>query len=442
MKKFFYIFLTALFGGAIFFGFVLKVEAARPLITYEALPSATEGESYSYQLKAKGGKEPYTWDTPAPKECSRFLPHAALSLDEKYGLSLSKDGLISAEVIVIPKKKGIVFPIKHKFYVGLKDAKEECAVPIEFTIEIHLAEEVPPTTVVQIASRSPLQPGAVKGELYQYQFEASGGSPPGKYKWFFGPIKLPSEFNPSLSEDGELTLIPTKTGNYSFDVRVQNKDNVIQKDEGAFVLPVSSDKPLQLLSSSLSEGKVNTEYKETISISGGTTPYDPKVVEKPDWLTYHIETGIKDKISLEGMPSNLGTFSLKIEVSDSSLPPQTIQEIFSIKIKEGPPPGDPSSSVDPAEKKGIIEIKNPITATSFEAIVGNGIDFVFKIAIVLSPLMVVIGGFLLLTAGGNISQVGRAKSLLLWTAIGFLVVLLSKGILAIINQILGVGGGQ
>jgi len=89
----------------------------------------------------------------------------------------------------------------------------------------------------------------------------------------------------------------------------------------------------------------------------------------------------------------------------------------------------------------VIEIQNPITATSFEAVVGNSIDFVFKIAIVLAPLMVVVGGFLLLTAGGNLNQVGQAKSLLLWTAIGFLVVLLSKGILAIINQILGVRGG-
>jgi len=104
------------------------------------------------------------------------------------------------------------------------------------------------------------------------------------------------------------------------------------------------------------------------------------------------------------------------------------------------PPGTPPPGT-PLPVGGIIEIKNPITATSFEAIVGNGIDFVFKITIVLAPLMVVIGGFLLLTAGGNISQVGRAKSLLLWTAIGFLVVLLSKGILAIINQILGVRGG-
>jgi len=89
----------------------------------------------------------------------------------------------------------------------------------------------------------------------------------------------------------------------------------------------------------------------------------------------------------------------------------------------------------------IIQIQNPLTATSFEAIVGNGIDFIFKIAVVLAPLMVIFGGFLFLTAGGNAEQINRAKNLLIWTAIGFLVVLLSKGILAIINQILGVRGG-
>ncbi len=89
----------------------------------------------------------------------------------------------------------------------------------------------------------------------------------------------------------------------------------------------------------------------------------------------------------------------------------------------------------------IIQIQNPLTATSFEAIVGNGIDFIFKIAIVLAPLMVIVGGFLFLTAGGNAEQINRAKNLLIWTAIGFLVVLLSKGILAILNQVLGVRGG-
>jgi len=88
-----------------------------------------------------------------------------------------------------------------------------------------------------------------------------------------------------------------------------------------------------------------------------------------------------------------------------------------------------------------IQIQNPLIATSFEAIIDNIIDFIFKIAAVLAPLMVVIGGFLFVTAGGNSQQITQAKNLLIWTAVGFSVVLLSKGILAIINQILGVRGG-
>jgi hypothetical protein len=88
-----------------------------------------------------------------------------------------------------------------------------------------------------------------------------------------------------------------------------------------------------------------------------------------------------------------------------------------------------------------IRIENPLEAGSFEVIINNIIDFIFKIAIVLAPLMVIIGGFLFVTAGGNIQQISRAKNLLIWTAIGFAIVLLSKGILGIIEKILGVKGG-
>ncbi len=88
-----------------------------------------------------------------------------------------------------------------------------------------------------------------------------------------------------------------------------------------------------------------------------------------------------------------------------------------------------------------IRICNPIQACEFEDIIGNVIDFIFKIVIVLAPLMVIVGGFLFLTAGGNPQKISQGRNLLIWTAVGFLVVLLSKAILAIINLILGVKGG-
>ena len=90
---------------------------------------------------------------------------------------------------------------------------------------------------------------------------------------------------------------------------------------------------------------------------------------------------------------------------------------------------------------GTIIIENPLLSGTFEGIIGNVIDFVFNIALVVVPLMVIVGGVLFVTSGGNIQQVDRAKKLLIYSVLGFIIVLLSKGILAMINKILGVKGG-
>jgi len=88
--------------------------------------------------------------------------------------------------------------------------------------------------------------------------------------------------------------------------------------------------------------------------------------------------------------------------------------------------------------EGIIEIKNPLKAEEFEVIVDNIINFIFKIAIVLAPLMLVIAGALFVTAGGNEKQINQAKNIILWTAVGFFILLLAKGILVMIESILGI----
>jgi len=86
-----------------------------------------------------------------------------------------------------------------------------------------------------------------------------------------------------------------------------------------------------------------------------------------------------------------------------------------------------------------ITLQNPLQAAEFEDILDNVIDFIFNIAIVLVPLMIVIAGFLFVTAGGNAEQINKAKTMIIWTAIGFLIILLSKGIMGIIMNLLGVG---
>jgi len=84
-----------------------------------------------------------------------------------------------------------------------------------------------------------------------------------------------------------------------------------------------------------------------------------------------------------------------------------------------------------------IEIPNPLGATKLEDIIDNLINFIFTIAIIVVPLMIIIGGFLLATAGGNPQQIDRAKKLILWTLIGLAILLFAKGIVSVIKQLLG-----
>ena len=86
----------------------------------------------------------------------------------------------------------------------------------------------------------------------------------------------------------------------------------------------------------------------------------------------------------------------------------------------------------------VITIENPLATTDFEVIIDNIIDFIFNIAIVLAPLTTVVAGFLFVTAGGNSEQISKAKAMIVWSIVGFLIILLAKGIMTVIENLLGV----
>lgn len=87
---------------------------------------------------------------------------------------------------------------------------------------------------------------------------------------------------------------------------------------------------------------------------------------------------------------------------------------------------------------GIITFENPLKEAEFKDIINNLIDFIFKLAIVIVPLMIVYAGFLFITAGEDISKVDRAKRIVTWTGIGFGIILLAKAITGMIESILGI----
>jgi len=87
---------------------------------------------------------------------------------------------------------------------------------------------------------------------------------------------------------------------------------------------------------------------------------------------------------------------------------------------------------------GAICIQNPLCAQTFDQLINAIIDFIYKIAFAIAPLMIIIAGFYFVTAGGDPKRVETAKNIILYTCIGLAVILLAKGLVALLKQLLGV----
>jgi len=85
-----------------------------------------------------------------------------------------------------------------------------------------------------------------------------------------------------------------------------------------------------------------------------------------------------------------------------------------------------------------VIIQNPLESAEFEVILDNIIGFIFNIAVILVPLLIIIFGFLFVTAAFNTNKITQAKNIIIWTSIGFFIILLSRGIMGIIMNLLGV----
>ena len=81
---------------------------------------------------------------------------------------------------------------------------------------------------------------------------------------------------------------------------------------------------------------------------------------------------------------------------------------------------------------------NPLMGDGLGSIIDPIIGFIFKISIVLVPLLVIYGAFMIVTAAGDVTKVEEAKKIIFWTLIGFVIVLLSRGVGDLIEVIIGI----
>ena len=83
-----------------------------------------------------------------------------------------------------------------------------------------------------------------------------------------------------------------------------------------------------------------------------------------------------------------------------------------------------------------ITIKNPISTSDFAKIVENTLLWLLSVAGVITIFMLVVGGIMYMTAGGDEQKVATAKKVITWTIIGLGLILISYSIIAVLDQIL------
>jgi NAD dependent epimerase/dehydratase family enzyme len=83
-----------------------------------------------------------------------------------------------------------------------------------------------------------------------------------------------------------------------------------------------------------------------------------------------------------------------------------------------------------------ITLPNPLSANSFQAVVAQISNFLLLIAVPLTAIMALVGGFQMITAGGDPEKFSKGRKTLMYAAIGFAVVLVAGGVASIISNFL------
>jgi hypothetical protein len=84
-----------------------------------------------------------------------------------------------------------------------------------------------------------------------------------------------------------------------------------------------------------------------------------------------------------------------------------------------------------------LTIPNPLGKTSdIYTLIETITNFLIGIAIVITPIIIIYAGFLYITAAGNEEKVKTAQKVIIWALIGFALVLIARGIPALIKQFL------
>jgi hypothetical protein len=199
-----------------------------------------------------------------------------------------------------------------------------------FTAQVADAESPPQvaTEHLSITVVTPLILGtssllnAVQNVPYAATLAASGGTAP--YTWSVTAGALPPGL--TLSATGAIAGTPTAAGASTFTLQVADAESTPQKATAQVSITVVV--PLNITTTSLPNGTVNTAYLANLAATGGVTPYSWMITSGalPPGLTLSA-TG-----EIAGTANTAGTFAFAVDAADTELPAQNATAQLSITI--------------------------------------------------------------------------------------------------------------
>lgn len=172
-------------------------------------------------------------------------------------------------------------------------------------------------------------PAAVTGKLYSAFLSATGGISP--YLWRIeSPLPEGLEFDP---ESGEIFGTPSVSGMYNLTFSAKDSKSLTTSSKTTIkfeVLPPAVNRmyPLKMVTDALPQAEEGKNYTAALSAQGGVMPYRwTSLTPMPPGLKLKSGTGV-----ISGVPAETGTFTIKMELSDSKTPPSAAWRTFTLEV--------------------------------------------------------------------------------------------------------------
>jgi hypothetical protein len=94
-----------------------------------------------------------------------------------------------------------------------------------------------------------------------------------------------------------------------------------------------------------------------------------------------------------------------------------------------------SALADNSNSSSSLDLPNPVGCSNGICVTTKIINFIFVLAAPICAIMVLWGGFKMMTSSGNPEKFSSGKKTLLYAAVGFVVVLLANSVVSIIGSI-------